>query len=59
MVSQRFGIMMVIEAPRTRLQNDQMEVTFRYSYLLYALNLIIQNNGQQVQKVNGFFIDTG
>ncbi|WP_280775903.1 hypothetical protein [Paenibacillus sp. PastF-4] len=51
--------MMVIEAPRTQLQNDQMEVTFRYSYLLYALKLIIQNNGQQVQKVNGFFIDTG
>ncbi|WP_179088175.1 hypothetical protein [Paenibacillus odorifer] len=51
--------MMVIEAPRTRLQNDQMEVTFRYSYLLHALKLIIQNNGQQVQKVNGFFIDTG
>ncbi|MEK3868132.1 hypothetical protein MHH60_32245 [Paenibacillus sp. FSL H7-0716] len=51
--------MMVIEAPRTRPQNDQMEVTFRYSYLLHAPKLIIQNNGQQVQKINGFFIDQG
>jgi hypothetical protein len=58
-VSQRFGIMMVIEAPRTRPQNDQMEVTLQDSYLLHVPKLIIQNNGQQVQKISEFFIDQG
>ncbi|MEK3747863.1 hypothetical protein NYE25_06435 [Paenibacillus sp. FSL E2-8871] len=56
-VSQRFGIMMVIEAPRTRLQNDRMEVTFRYSYLFQVPKLVIKDDGEPVQKINEFFID--
>ncbi|MEK4351105.1 hypothetical protein MKX41_09680 [Paenibacillus sp. FSL R5-0475] len=56
-VSQRFGIMMVIEAPRTRPMNDRMEVTFRYSYLLHVTKLMIKDEGQYVQKINEFFID--
>lgn len=56
-VSQRFGFMMVIEAPRTRPQNDRMEVTFRYSYLLHVPKLVIKDNGRQIQKINDFFIE--
>ncbi|OMD82512.1 hypothetical protein BSK53_17200 [Paenibacillus odorifer] len=56
MVSQRFGIMMVIEAPRTRLQNDQMEVTFRCSYLLHALKLIIQITGSKFRRLTDFLL---
>ncbi|KAA1180913.1 hypothetical protein [Paenibacillus sp. B2(2019)] len=58
-VSQRFRIMMVIEAPRTRPQNDRMEVTFRYSYLIHVPKLIIKDDGQSVQKINEFFIEPG
>ncbi|MEK4237498.1 hypothetical protein [Paenibacillus sp. FSL H7-0714] len=58
-VSQRFGIMMVIEAPRTRPQNDRMEVTFRFSYLIHVPKLIIKDDGQSVQKINEFCIDPG
>lgn len=57
--SQRFRIMMVIEAPRTRPQNDRMEVTFRYSYLIHVPKLIIKDDGQSVQKINEFFIEPG
>ncbi|WP_340033464.1 hypothetical protein NST50_24545 [Paenibacillus sp. FSL E2-0202] len=55
--SQRFGIMMVIEAPRMRSQNDRMEVTFRYSYLLHVPKLMIKDDGRQIQKINDFFIE--
>ncbi|WP_341161162.1 hypothetical protein [Paenibacillus sp. FSL H7-0716] len=55
-VSQRFGIMMVIEAPRIRPMNDRMEVTFRYSYLLHIPKLMIIDDGQQLQKIDEFRI---
>jgi|GEM_PF-748160 len=57
--SKRFGIMMVIEAPRTRELKDRIEVTFRYSYLLYVPKLLIKDNGQPVGKINDFYIDEG
>ncbi|AIQ24260.1 hypothetical protein NSQ90_16040 [Paenibacillus sp. FSL H7-0737] len=56
-VSKRFGIMMVIEAPRTRPQNDRMEVTFRYSFLTHVPKLMIRDDGRQIQKINDFFIE--
>jgi hypothetical protein len=55
--SQRFGIMMVVEAPRTRPMNDRMEVTFRYSYLLHVPKLLLNSNGSPVAKINDFFIE--
>lgn len=57
--SQRFGIMMVIEAPRTRELKDRTEVTFRYSYLLHVPKLLIKDDGQSVEKINDFYIDEG
>ncbi|OAB34255.1 hypothetical protein PMSD_14900 [Paenibacillus macquariensis subsp. defensor] len=57
--SKRFGIMMVIEAPRTRELNDKTEVTFRYSYLLHVPKLLIKDDGQPVEKINDFYIDEG
>ncbi|KTD88176.1 hypothetical protein [Paenibacillus etheri] len=56
-VSHRFGIIMVIEAPRTRPQNDRMEVTFRYSYLLHVPKLLVNGDGSPVDKINEFFIE--
>lgn len=56
--SQRFGIMMVIEAPRTRALNDRMEVTFRYSYLLHVPKLLVKNEGSPIDKINDFFIES-
>jgi hypothetical protein len=56
-VSSRFGVMLVIETPRTRPTNDRMEVTFRFSYLIHVPKLIIKDDGQSVQKINEFFID--
>ncbi|KHL94550.1 hypothetical protein QW71_17240 [Paenibacillus sp. IHB B 3415] len=55
--SQRFGIMMVIEAPRTRPLNDRIEVTFRYSYLLHVPKTLVNGDGSPVEKVNDFFIE--
>ncbi|AJS59205.1 hypothetical protein [Paenibacillus sp. IHBB 10380] len=55
--SQRFGIMMVVEAPRTRELKDKTEVTFRYSYLLHIPKLLIKDDGQPVEKINDFYID--
>lgn len=55
--SQRFGIMMVIEAPHTRPLNDRMEVTFRYSYLLHVPKLLVNDDGCPVDKINDFFIE--
>ncbi|ASA21960.1 hypothetical protein [Paenibacillus donghaensis] len=46
--SQRFGIMLVIEAPRTRPLKDRTEVTFRYSYLLHVPK-------PAVEKINTFY----
>ncbi|OAB34123.1 hypothetical protein [Paenibacillus glacialis] len=57
--SKRFGIMMVIEAPRTRELKDRTEVTFRYSYLLHVPKLLIKDDGQPVEKINDFYIDEG
>lgn len=56
-VSQRFGIMMVIEAPRMRSHNDRIEVTFRYSYLQHVPKLLIDTVGNSIQKINNFIID--
>ncbi|UQZ34603.1 hypothetical protein C2I18_14365 [Paenibacillus sp. PK3_47] len=53
--SQRFGIMMVIEAPRTRAMNDRMEVTFRYSYLLHVPKLLVNGDGSPVAKIKDFY----
>lgn len=53
--SQRFGIMMVVEAPRTRPLNDRMEVTFRYSYLLHIPKLLANSEGSPVAKINDFY----
>lgn len=55
--SQRFGIMMVIEAPRTRPLNDRLEVTFRYSYLLHVPKLLVNRDGSPVAKINDFYSD--
>jgi hypothetical protein len=55
--SQRFGIMMVIEAPRTRTLNDRMEVTFRYSYLLHVPKLLVNGDGSSVDKITDFYSD--
>lgn len=57
--SKRFGIMMVIEAPRTRELKDRTEVTFRYSYLLHVPKLLIKDDGQPMEKINDFYIDEG
>ena len=54
--SKRFGIMRVIEAPRTRPQKDRMEVTFRFSYLMHVPKRMIKHNGQHVQKINEFLL---
>jgi hypothetical protein len=56
-VSQRFGIMMVIEAPRTRSLNDRIEVTFRYSYLLHVPQLLANSDGSPVEKIHCFIIE--
>ncbi|KGE17569.1 hypothetical protein [Paenibacillus wynnii] len=53
--SQRFGIMMVIEAPRMRPLTDRMEVTFRYSYLLHVPKLLVNIDGSPVAKINDFY----
>ncbi len=55
--SQRFGIMMVIEAPRTRPLNDRLEVTFRYSYLLHVPKLNVNDDGSPVAQINDFYTD--
>ncbi|WP_229522490.1 hypothetical protein [Paenibacillus monticola] len=52
--SQRFGIMMVIEAPRTRELKDRTEVTLRYSYLLHVPKLLVNGEGIPVEKINEF-----
>lgn len=54
--SQRFGIMMVIEAPRTRSLNDRTEVTFRYSYLLHVPKQH-ETSGGTTKKINDFYVD--
>lgn len=48
--SQRFGIMLVIETPRTRTLKDRVEVTFRYSYLLKIPK-------PTVEKINTFYTE--
>lgn len=47
--SKRFGVMLVIEPPRTRPEKDRIEVTFRYSYLLSVPK-------DPVPKLNGITI---
>ncbi|OKP91498.1 hypothetical protein A3842_02815 [Paenibacillus sp. P3E] len=54
--SQRFGIMMVIESPRTRSLNDRIEITFRYSYLLHVPKLLVNGDGSPIGKINDFFL---
>ncbi|MEK4195985.1 hypothetical protein NYE59_23110 [Paenibacillus sp. FSL L8-0323] len=56
-VSERFGVMLVVETPRTRSMNDQMEVTFRYSYLLHVPKLLVNSDGSPVSKINDFYSD--
>ncbi|WP_433943369.1 hypothetical protein [Paenibacillus sp. SN-8-1] len=48
--SKRFGVMLVIEPPRTRSLTDRMEFTFRYSYLLHV-------SKEPVEKLNDIHID--
>lgn len=50
--SQRFGVALVIEPPRTRPKKDQIELTFRYSYLLSVPKM-------PVPKINEFHIAYG
>ncbi|MCI1776573.1 MULTISPECIES: hypothetical protein [Paenibacillus] len=50
--SQRFGVALVIEPPRTRPEKDRIEVTFRYSYLLAVPK-------DPVPKINEFYIAYG
>lgn len=57
-VSERFGVILVVETPRTRPMNDQMEVTFRYSYLLHVPKLLVNSDGSPVAKINDFFIES-
>lgn len=56
-VSERFGVMLVVETPRTRPMNNQMEVTFRYSYLLHVPKLLVNSDGSPVSKINDFYSD--
>lgn len=56
--SKRFGVMLVMEAPRTRELKDRCEVTFRYSYLLHVPKLMFREDGQPIQKINDFYIES-
>ncbi|MGM1023015.1 MAG: hypothetical protein ACQEXV_21505 [Bacillota bacterium] len=55
--SKRFGVVLVIEPPRTRRKADQVEVTFRYSYLLGVPKLLLKDDGSPIQKINNFYIE--
>ncbi|MGR6127851.1 hypothetical protein [Paenibacillus sp. JJ1722] len=54
--SKRFGVVLVIEPPRTRKKADQVEVTFRYSYLLSVPKSLVNDDGSPIQKINNFYI---
>ncbi|MGR6764642.1 hypothetical protein ACU1JV_22840 [Paenibacillus sp. T2-29] len=54
--SKRFGVVLVIEPPRTRKKADQVEVTFRYSYLLSVPKPLVNDDGSPIQKINNFYI---
>ncbi|MEK5376563.1 hypothetical protein [Paenibacillus sp. FSL P2-0173] len=55
--SKRFGVVLVIEPPRTRKKADQVEVTFRYSYLLHVPKATVNDGGSPIQKINNFYIE--
>ncbi|QYK62438.1 hypothetical protein [Paenibacillus sp. S25] len=55
--SKRFGVVLVIEPPRTRKKADQVEVTFRYSYLLSVPKSLVNDDGSPIQKINHFYIE--
>jgi hypothetical protein len=55
--SQRFNTMLVIEPPRTREKSDQMEVTFRYSYLLHVPKPTTTVDGKEIMKINDFYVN--
>lgn len=53
-VSERFGIMMVVESPRMRPLNDRIELTFRYSFLTHVPKLF---RDEMVNKIKNFIVD--
>ncbi|WP_431090795.1 hypothetical protein [Paenibacillus sp. 8b26] len=55
--SKRFGVLLVIEPPRTRKKADQVEVTFRYSYLLSVPKPLVKDDGNPIQKIDNFYIE--
>lgn len=55
--SQRFKTMLVVEPPRTREKSDQMEITFRYSYLLHVPKRTVTDDGKEIMKINDFYVE--
>lgn len=58
LVSAKYAVQLILEPPSVRNHRDKTELTCRYSYLFHVPKPSINSNGQPVEKINEFYIES-